>query len=378
MKKNIKMPVLILVLVFVLFNLITLLVKQTKTVMVSHGVLENTFRATGYIFKDEILIFANDGVLKPIAEDGERVKKGARIGAILTSNTDEGALYEHLRIEDRIKKLAEIESANTETLRTDEQLTSQAREIMAAALNGNLSSIGRMKDSLLRFKDEKTAADGKKDALMETLKARSDALKPKIGDSIKEIYSPEAGILFLQTDGLEETMLLKATDNLTPSTLESLVSKPDGKRTSCKIMKSGEWRLAFTTDEVYKESLKAGNSLRLRMHDIGGVVISTDILSVSEPEDGKITVCVSSYQAPKGLLSRRRLNVEVVLGRYEGLKIPPKAVQEEDGQKGVYVKTVTSEVFKPIDILYENASSVIIKEDTTKSGTLRLYDTVIF
>ena len=380
MKKKFKMSVLVLGLVFIVFNLIILLFGQADTEMVNHGVLENTFSTTAYLFKDEILVSTNDGVLKPMASDGERIKKGARIGAVLTADTNESALYEFLRIEDRMKKLDSIAPMveQTQTLRTDEQITNISREITVAADTGDLSTLRKMKDDLLRFKDEKTAANGQKNDLMHVLSERRDTLHPQIGNHIKEIYSPEAGILFLQADGYEETMSLKASENITPSTFAKLENTTYSNGTSCKIMKSGEWRFAFLADERHQDLLQKSKTLRIRLHDLGGIIISTDIISVSQPEDGKIAVVVSSYQTPEGFLSRRKMHVDIILGRYEGLKVSSKAIQTENGEKGVYVKTVTDEVFKPVEILYENESTVIIKENTAKNGTLRLYDTVIF
>ncbi|MDD6308654.1 MAG: HlyD family efflux transporter periplasmic adaptor subunit [Clostridia bacterium] len=378
LKKGIKVALIIAVLIYAIWNLVSFLVGQKTSEMVRYGTLENTFSGTAYLFKDEKVIDASDGVMQPTVQDGERVHKGARIGVLLSGDTDESALHEYLRIQDRINNLASIRAVDEfeETVRTDEQMSALALRIATAADMGNMTELAGLKDELLLLKDEKSAVLGKKEELNAVLKNRQDALQGSIGSSVKEIFSPVAGTVFLQADGLESAMHLKATEGLTPSGLANMTAVETGK--SCKIMEGTEWRGAIVADADKAGELKEGQAVTVRFNDFGGVTTRVTIISISAPENDSCVVTFSSNRFFEGLLLRRKTNVDVVIERFEGLRISSKALCQENGQTGVWVKTVTSTRFKPVEIIYGNDTTVIVKEEGSDSGSLRLYDTVVY
>ncbi len=379
MKKNIKILALAAVIIFIVWNLVAFLIGRTTSEMVQYGALEDTFAATLYLFKDEVVIDgAQDGVLRPTAGDGERVHKGARIGAVLSADTDEGALHEFLRIQDRIERLEakETDAGYTETIRTDEQITTLSNQITAAAQRGDMERVSALKDELLIAKDEKSAAGGQKEALIGLLEERQNALEASIGNSIKEIYSPEAGTLLLQTDGLEKTMVVKEAEGLTPGKLEQISAGIGTIGGGCKVLYNNEWRGACTIEAERAKQLKAGQAVSLRFHECGGVTEKTEIVEISPEENGKCVVVFSSNRTPEGLMQCRKVTADVILSRYEGLKVPKKAIVEEGGRTGVYVQTITEQVFKPAEVAYTGEEYAIIREGENTS--LRLYDTVVY
>ncbi len=379
MKNKMKIWIPAAVIVFLVCNLVFFLINRTKSEMVQYGVMEDVFGATLYLFKDEVVIeSASDGILQPTAADGERVRKGARIGAVLSSDTDEGALHEFLRIEDRVKRLSagETNMAYGETVRTDEEITALSAEITEAAAKGDMEEVTALKEELLIAKDEKSAAGGKKEELIGLLKARQDALNTKIGNSVKEIFSPEAGTLLLQTDGLEKEMTTEKAEGLLPGKLEELTGRVGTTGGGCKILYNNEWRGAAITDATRAANIQEGQAVTLRFHECGGAIQKAKISEISQEENGKCVVVFSSDRAPEGLMQSRRVTVDVILSRYEGLRVPKEAIVEEGGQTGVYVQTVTEQIFKPVEVAHMGETDAIIKEgENTK---LRLYDTVIY
>ncbi len=379
MKKKIKLIVAAAVVLFILWNLITFFIGRTSSEMVYYDTLEESFGTSLYLFKDEVVISAvGDGVLRPTAKDGERVHKGARIGAVLSADTDEGALHEYLGIEDRIQRLSKSETgeAYAETVRTDEQITTLSLQITSAAEKGDMQRLGRLKDELLIAKDEKSAAGGQKDALIDELKERQKVLEAGIGNSIKEIYSPEAGTLLLQTDGLEEKMATKNAENLSPSSLAEITKEAAVSRVGCKVLYNNTWKGACTLDTALAGSLKVGQAVSLRFHDCAGAEEKATVAEISAEEDGKCVVVFSSNRTVEGLMACRKVAVDVIIRRHEGLRVPAEAITEEGGTTGVYVQTVTERVFRPAEVSYIGKEYAIIKEgENTK---LKLYDTVIY
>ncbi len=379
MRKNVKILLAAILLVFALWNLITLFVGRNRSEMVQYGTMEDSFGGTLYLFKDELVIDGTgDGVLRPTAQDGERVSKGARVGALLTSDTDEGALHEFLRIQDRLQRLQSrsLDTNYTETVRTDEEISTLSAQISAAAARGDMKKVSSLKDSLLLTKDEKSAADGQKDKLIALLNERLSALENSIGSSVKEIYSPRAGTLLLGTDGLEKDMQTKAAEGLTPEALDAFAQRVGNREGGCKILYGTEWRAAMCVDASVCEGLLEGQTVSLRLYECGGSTEKAKIIEISEAVDGKCVIVFSSNRTPSGLMQCRRVTADVIISRYEGLRVPKKALLEENGETGAYVQTVTEQVFKKAEVSYIGEEYAILREG---EGTeVRLYDTVVY
>ena len=84
----------------------------------------------------------------------------------------------------------------------------------------------------------------------------------------------------------------------------------------------------------------------------------------------------SSDKCPKKLLKYRTVTADVIISRYEGFRVPTKAIVTENGQEGVYVQSITERVFKPVEVLHQSEKYSIIREGGDTK--LRLYDTVIY
>jgi len=376
-KKKFMMPVAVAVAVFILWNLISLIGRSSVSEMVQYGAMEKAFSATMYLFKDENVIDSGqNGILQTTVSDGERVHKGARVGALLSADTDESALNEFLQIEDRIERLSALDGKTAETFRTDDEITSLSLQITEAARKGDMTRVGTLKDALLVAKDERSAAEGRRDELTELLEGRQAALKEKIGSSIKEIFSPEAGSFLLGTDGLEKEMTTKEAEKLTVASLAELADRIGNNSGGCKILYNTTWRGACTIEAVQAAELQEGQTVTLRFRECGGESRKAEVLAVSDEQDGKCVVVFSTDKAPEGLMRYRKVTVDVILARYEGLRVPKEAIVEEGGQQGVYVQTVTEQVFKKAEVAYTGETYAIVREG--QNTELKLYDTVVY
>jgi len=286
-------------------------------------------------------------------------------------------LHEYLRIQDRIQHLnsRRTDAGYTETIRTDEQITALSRQITAAAERGDMEKVTTLKDALLIAKDEKSAASGEKENLIGLLEERRHALEASIGNSVKEIYSPEAGTLLLQTDGLEKEMSVEKAEGLTPTRLAEITQRTGGYG-GCKVLYNTVWKGACTVLAEKAATLKVGQVVTLRFHDCGGVTEKAKISEISAEEDGQCVVVVSSNRTPKGLMQCRKVTADIVISRYEGLRVPREAIVEEGGQQGVYVQTITEQVFRTAEVAFAGEEYAIIRAG--ENTTLRLYDTVVY
>ena len=171
-------------------------------------------------------------------------------------------------------------------------------------------------------------------------------------------------------------MTVQNAEGLSPAKLAEFTEEPDGMRGSCKVLYSNVWKGACVTDAETASRLKVGQVVVLRIDACDNPVEKAEICEISPEEEGKCVVVFSSNRTPEGLMQCRKVSAEVVIRRYEGLKVPKKAFVEENGETGVYVQTVTQQVFRKAEIAYESDPYVIVREGENTS--LKLYDTVVY
>lgn len=379
MKRKIKTIAFIAVAVFIVWNLVIFFLGRTSTEIVQYGVQEDAFSTALYLFKDEVVIEdGQNGILQPVVTEGSRVPKNARVGALLSSDTQEGALHEFLQIQDRIQRLQLADSKDTyeETLRTEGEITELSLKITRAAQQNDMENLALLKEDLLVAKDEKSAAEGQKDTLIRLLEERQAVLQAQIGTSIKEVFSPKAGTFFQGIDGLENTMRVEDTDSLTIEKLEELKERVGTVSGGCKIIFNNEWRGACVLDAEEAGLMEPGQTVTVQFRECGGESCPAKVKTISEPENEKCIVVFSSDKYPKRLLKYRTVTADVIISRYEGLRVPTKAIVTENGQEGVYVQTITERVFRPVEIAHRGEKYAIIREGGDTE--LRLYDTVIY
>ena len=69
------------------------------------------------------------------------------------------------------------------------------------------------------------------------------------------------------------------------------------------------------------------------------------------------------------LLSLRRQSVEIIRATYKGIKVPVGALRMDEDQLGVFVLSGNRARFRPVEIIYETDSYVLIRSSGTATTT---------
>ena len=77
------------------------------------------------------------------------------------------------------------------------------------------------------------------------------------------------------------------------------------------------------------------------------------------------------------LIDLRLENVKIKTGSYKGIKLPKRALHEENGIKGVFVVDKKVLNFKEVDIKHESDDFIICNCDETKENQLQENDMVV-
>ena len=202
---------------------------------------------------------------------------------------------------------------------------------------------------------------------------------------MQTVKAETGGIFCPRTDGLEDRFEYSKTKDLTPSYLDELdgilptVSQTvTGGQPLCKIINNYTWCFAANTDNEIADTLTEGQSVKLEFFDLDDNIVPGKISRISQEENGKVTVVVSTNRYVKGIYSVNRINCDIVTVNVEGIKLPVGCLRVKDGVEGVFVVRLDRAKFVPVTVNYKNSEWAIVTPiDDVGNTKLKIYDEVI-
>ncbi|MPM50877.1 hypothetical protein SDC9_97623 [bioreactor metagenome] len=183
-------------------------------------------------------------------------------------------------------------------------------------------------------------------------------------------------------DGYESIFTPAALEQLTVTELKALAAKsPAGTDGAVgKLITSSRWYLAVLVDEAEAARLYEGLLVPVTFtRDYDGE-LSMRVEWVSKGENGQAAVVLSSSRGLSQLTLLRKQTVDLVFRRYEGLRVPKKALRVlEDGTTGVYAVAGASAEFRRVSVLTEGEDFYLLApvQRTPKDPVLRAGDEII-
>lgn len=193
----------------------------------------------------------------------------------------------------------------------------------------------------------------------------------KLGKKLKETSSCKAkinGVVSYKIDGNEAVMSTSRLKNISYDDVKNMDnSYEDLTRNTVvagepiyKIYKNEKWYMMFWTDEKTAENYTKGMSVRVRFED-GDVKA---VVAGKKKQGGLYRIKLRSNRYYEGLSDTRVADATVVTASSSGLIIENTCICEEEGQKGVMVRSTTGEyVFTPINILLTDEKQSVISSD---------------
>lgn len=327
--------------------------------------LDQETEATGFLVRDEYVLPARSGLADVLPAEGERVGVGQTVAY----------LYQDASALERRQQLnalsQELEQINYSLGRTDD-LSDNAKlsdEILTqiAAIRSSVAArdFTQLEDDTMElrtlvYKRDYSSTGDVTDlqAAKTELESQIQALTSAAGQDTTAVIADRAGIFSGMVDGWESLITPAMLETITPSQLTALegnaVTPEDG--TVGKLITSAKWYFACVLDEA-----DAGELANLRddkkkvtvrfSRDWSGEVDMT-VERISDPENGKVTVVLSSKEFLSDTTLLRQQTVSLVYSSTTGIRIPKNALyQDESGAWGVYVVVGARAEFKPVDIV---------------------------
>lgn len=308
---------------------------------------EKSVSGSGYILRPETLVRSEaPGVFEPYVNDGERVAKNAKVGAVITGRPDDAMVDElntiNERIEDIEKSRIMSEMYRSDAVRIAGAVSADVKSLREAVREGDYARASELKREVgyLKERGAEIETDSGDELLAELYERKAD-IETAIGGAQSEVFAPLAGIYSASVDGLERYGDEDVMAELTPSQVEGfgdlLSDAEKDENVLCKITDNYNWYLAAVISAEEAEDVTVGADVSLMVDASETAEVDASVLSLSKEEDGKRVVIVRCNKFVDGITGMRGVDYKLILQRKSGLRIPSEALRIEDGEKGVYI-----------------------------------------
>ena len=331
-----------IILIYVIASIIISFMKEPiTTYKVGSSNINSNITCTGIALRNELEITCSkSGYMIYFVHDGDKVKKNAPVCTV-----DETG-----NIISAIKATGESDDGNGLFTQSDyASIRSTIDTYKASYSDVTFSNLYNFKSEV-----ESKVMELSSDVMMQQINAGGT----KVSSTLQTIKSTESGVITYYTDGYEKK---------TPETLsEDDFNKNNYKKTSLKsgdildtgstvfkIVSDENWNIVCQITEEQAKVIQAEDKLRFTINDSPNEVTSSFSIL---PRDESYFLVLPLQKYMVDFIDERFLNIEIILNKFEGLKVPNSALQEK-------------EVYKiPKEYINESENS------STKSVTVRRFE----
>ena len=381
--------ILFCLLLFCLFYGIRYINRPERAVKAESEIYENKIITSGYIIKTEEVYGAPvSGRIYHYIAEGTKVKKNSILSAVYTGSISEQTLAELNGIN---KRIAELKNSASDSYsfgaNRQENIDTIKNNIIRASITNDLSAIETYRsqiNSIVTGSAQDTPTES-----IESLESKKQALENSIEAGKNDIYSQMAGVFSKNIDGLEGTLTYNLVKDYKIKDYEGISQGEPADDTTviqgqpvCKVINNNLWYVMLAVKSENAEKIKKGQKLKLRFSETPGIEAEgvVDYISSEDSDTDKNVVIIKFEQYREGVLSLRRVGLEIILESYEGYKLPISAIRIVKNEKGVMVRSDAGTSFRKCKVLYTDVEdqTVIISNDfDDNKGRLKETDSII-
>ncbi|HSH36243.1 HlyD family efflux transporter periplasmic adaptor subunit [Schnuerera sp.] len=395
-----------LIFIFLFFRSVpSLFATAFKTVLPDKYIIEDKIETEAIIIRRESLYKADgEGTIEIYVDHGDRVAVGTKVAKI-TLLDDTSTLKQELEeIENKIEVLTKTKLDSEGIKKDEEKLKENIGNIIGdiqTSINQNDYERAEILKDKLSMYDGKQKDIGRDDTLisqsLENLNEKRDKVKKQIISNTENYFSKESGIVSFKIDGYEEIYSISHKDDYKYSDFKEIVnnqrivSNNDTIKTDepvFKIIDNFQWYMIVKIENMKDiSSYEEGDPILLTGEEVEGE-LKGYIERISDEKD-KGLIVVRFNTDFHNYFDKRGLDINIIKFKYDGYRIPKKAILEKDEINGVYIKEISGIIrFRPIEILDEddefayiskgdNNYNINIKGSDTPVRTVREFDEIL-
>ncbi len=288
----------------------------------------------GYIIRDEIVLQGNNyknGMVKIITE-GERVQAGESIFRYYSKNE-----------ENLIRKIEELDIKINEAMQNETVLFPSDVKVLDNKIENKLDEMYEQNDltKIIESKKEIEEAVEKKANITGEQSPSGSYVKKLINEraeyehqlnsGTEDVKAQNAGLVSYKVDGLEKVLTPSDFSSLNRKLLEDLNLKTGQTiQTSeeCgKVIDNFKFYIATILNSEKAKEAKVGDSAKIRLPS--QEELSCKIVYIIEETDGSRVIVFETNNFSQELISYRKISIDIIWWRAEGLKIPNSAIIKE-------------------------------------------------
>ncbi len=391
-KKNnsniVKVLIVLLLISFILYYVDNIRL-DIESYTAEKGSLENKYEGTGIIIKDEEIYYSQyTGSIKNYYEEGERIKKGALISSIFPNFQGAGISGEI----DKINRAIETKENSQDYDENQQIINELERQIQKFIIEKKYEEAFEI---IKKYEANEGFTNEYTDMTLEELYEKKNELSASVSNSNINIYSKSSGIVSYKIDNAEEVFDISKLETFRAGNYnivnleENIISKEkiNISEPIIKVINNFNWYIMIDLKDIVLEN---NDHIKIRFKKNDETVEGNIIKKQINSKNTFLIVEINKFFHE--FFNERYIDIELIIERYEGIKIENSSIIEKDGKKGVYVIGASKIVkFYPIKIIGENNSFSIIDEGSSYTinsrgqielnnqsfYTVKLYDKII-
>lgn len=395
-RKKIKKVISSIAIIFLCLYIPIIIILATSSkanlAMVHNGLIKDSYKADGIIFKEEQLYYAQfDGSFAKGANEGERVPAGYPIASIVQKDyVDLFTQLENLQEEIYLRKQnGEINSGIfTRDLKDIEKqikvninsITKNINNLQLGNINGYLEQIARYHE----LRNEIVSGLSSHDIYVEDLEKQAKLLEASFSNQISTIETNSPGIVTYMIDGLEDSYNIDRINSSSIDSFSKLLSNDYKLTPQLNSIVSGEpfvkmvygnsFNIGFIVDVNQVAKLIKKDQVKIKI-SYPYMTITAKNMIIKEQNDKEALVFFEIDSGLNELVSTRKINCEIIYSEYYGLKVPLnsllnlKAYPYQSVKLGLVKENWVS--FVEVDIIVSDQTYAIIDN---KDKKISLYD----
>lgn len=352
----------------------------------------------GYVFRSESVIERPyEGVCHYLVDDGQRVGRDQSYATYYSLKN--GAAEKQKELDELSAQISLLNSkvaaggTVSDLAHISENLSASYYSYINNVLGGNFSSADRDGDALLgSLVNYSVITEGSEDVVEKVIKPlekQRDQLLATLGSGKTMSADGESFHFFHSVDGYEDIFSSDKLDGLTPEALEKLIASAPKSYSSGTIGKktlTNKWYLVMPADdetvmrfahpkpeeseesdteteaetEEYQPIFKIGARYNVGFSQVGRE-IPMNLEDVYFDGEGEGYLVFSSYDLILSSELSRAQDVKINMGSTTGYRIPTDALDEYDGETGVYILVGTAVEFRRVAVILEGNGYCIVK-----------------
>ena len=340
---------------------------------------------SGFVVRDEKVLTSTEKIVALTRSEGERVGKGQ---VVANCYSDAQAQERQSQIDALEEELEQMEyaysfsSANAESASLDADIVRLMNEVSVYVNRGELDFASGSAEELKSYVLRRYVTDDSAKALWKRITETKDKLSDLYARSGQKqtITVDEAGYFSGTVDGYETVLTPEFVQTATVSQVEGLEQAAQSQQGDeiGKLVRDARWYYVTVVDTESIQSCSKGDIYPVHFAYDFYDDVNMRVARIGEDEDGKCVVVLTTDDYMQDAITLRQQSADIVFGYKSGLRVPKEAIHvDEDGVSGVYVLQGAEAEWKPVQIIYDNGESYIVKLDKSSTDNLWPDDEII-